>query len=265
MLYPDLMEDNGFVVNLFDVEVAKRDGSLRTTYYDYLRNYQDYPWWAYCILWVKNLFKSDDSQDSNGAGISEKSSYILSKADDEMAKAIRAKIGLSIDKKTGVITVSVEDQDPYVCKTIADSVSVHLQQFITDYRTNKARVDLEYYTKLMESSKAEYEDLRRKYNAFVDANNNVVLQSYRSRQADMENELNLKFQTYSTITTMYQQALGKVQERTPAFTVLKGAEMPLKPAKPKRMIFVAGMVVLAFFGTVFYIFKEELAKSMKMV
>lgn len=258
MLYPDLMEDNGFVVSLFDVEVAKRDGSLRTTYYDYLCNHQNYPWWAYCISWAKSLLKSEESLDVDSSVIAEKNSYVLSKKDDDVAKAIRGNITLGIDKKTGVISVAVEDQDPYICKTIADSVSVHLQQFITDYRTNKARVDLEFYAQLMENAKAEYEGLRRKYNAFVDANNNVVLQSYKSRQSDMESELSLKFQTYSTITAMYQQALGKVQERTPAFTILKGAEMPLKAAKPKRMIFVGMMVLIAFFCVSIYILKDIL-------
>ena len=68
----------------------------------------------------------------------------------------------------------------------------------------------------------------------------------------------MKFQTYTTLTPMYQQALGKVQERTPAFTILKGAEMPLKAAKPKRMIFVIGMVLLAFVCVSIYIMKDIL-------
>ena len=46
--------------------------------------------------------------------------------------------------------------------------------------------------------------------------------------------------------TQYQAAKAKVQERTPAFTVIKGAAMPIKPSGPKRMIFVLGMVVVAF-------------------
>lgn len=40
------------------------------------------------------------------------------------------------------------DQDPLISATMADSVSMHLQQFITKYRTNKARIDVEHYQKL---------------------------------------------------------------------------------------------------------------------
>ena len=34
MLYPDLMEDNGFVVGLFNIKVATEDRSVKCSYYD---------------------------------------------------------------------------------------------------------------------------------------------------------------------------------------------------------------------------------------
>ena len=40
MLYPELFESPEFLVPLFDVEVARIDGSLRTTYHDYLKLHQ---------------------------------------------------------------------------------------------------------------------------------------------------------------------------------------------------------------------------------
>lgn len=258
MLYPDLMEDNKFVVDLFGISVKKVDGSLNTTYGDYLRHYQERPWWAGGIGWFKSLFKKKEVE-----GVSsdvEPSPYILSKDDDDLCNAIRANIQLAMDKKTGVITISTSDQDPLICKTIADSVSVHLQQFITEYRTNKARVDMKFYEKLTHDAKLEYDSIRRKYNALVDANQNVILQRYKSKQDDIENEMLLKFNTYTSLNTLLQQSISKVQERTPVFTVLKGAEMPLKAAKPKRMIFVIGMVFLAFIGIVVYILRDYLKK-----
>lgn len=257
MLYPDLMEDNNFVVNLFPIMVAKADGSLRTTYYDYLKKHQQRPWWAYCITWLKGLFKSK-KVDSSVMVNAEPSPYILTKDDDDLANVIRGNIQLSIDKKTGVISVSAYDQDPLICKTLVDSVSLHLQQFITDYRTNKARTDLQFYHKLTQDAKLEYDSLRRVYNVLVDANKNVVLQSYKSKQADLESELSLKYNAYTTLNGMLQQSVNKVQERTPVFTVLKGAEMPLKPAKPKRMIFVVAMLVFATVITAGYVLKGTL-------
>ena len=69
----------------------------------------------------------------------------------------------------------------------------------------------------------------------------------------MENDMQLKFNAYSTINTQLQAAKAKVQERTPAFTTLKGAAVPIKPAGPKRMLFVFLMLILTFMGTCGYI------------
>ena len=102
--------------------------------------------------------------------------------------------------------------------------------------------------------------MRREYNSMVDANSNVVMQLYKSRQEDMGLELQRIQQKYTTMCNMLDQAVAKVQERTPAFTVLKGAEMPLKAAKPKRMLFVLGMCILATFVIIGYITKGLLWK-----
>ena len=260
MLYPDLMEDSRFVVGLFPIMVTKADRSLQAPYGDYLRYHQDFPWWSACMRWLIGLLKSDDSGGDGSEGL-EQSPYVLTKGDFDLATAIRSRISLAMDKKTGVITVSVEDQDPYVCKTLADSVSVHLQQFITDYRTNKARVDLEFYQHMVDEVKTEYDSIRRVYNEMIDADNNVVMQYYKSRQEDTAAELQRVQQKYSTMCNMLDQAVVKVQERTPVFTILKGADMPLKAAKPKRMIFVIGMCFLAFLGTIAYIFKDYVKKA----
>ena len=74
----------------------------------------------------------------------------------------------------------------------------------------------------------------------------------------MENDMQLKYNAYSALMTQYQAAKAKVQERTPAFTVVKGASVPLKPTGPKRMLFVLGMLVLASILTALYVIKDDL-------
>ena len=184
--------------------------------------------------------------------------YMLSKTQDNICELIRRNINISIDKKTAVITISTKAQDALVAKTICDSVKERLQIFITDYRTNKARVDEQYYKKLLDEAKQDYERARRLYGSYADANTDVTLESFRAKQEDLENDMQLKFNTYSTLMTQYQAAKAKVQERTPAFTVVKGAAVPVKPTGPKRMLFVLGMVILAFFGTIAYLLKEDI-------
>lgn len=176
-------------------------------------------------------------------------------------KAMRNNIAISVDKKTAVITISVTDQDALICKTMADSIREHLQDFITAYRTNKSRIDMNYYEKLVAEAKSDYEDARRLYGKYADANTNVTLESFRLKINDLENDMQLKYNTYSTLNTQLQAAKAKVQERTPAFTTIKGASVPIKPAGPKRMLFVLGMMILACIATSIYAIKDELIKT----
>ncbi len=244
MLYPDLMEDNAFVVSLLNIKVENQDGDIKTTYHDYLKFYQKMAWWNYPVNWLIKLLPH---QDDNVVKKGKYDPYYLSKNENGILNKARKEIEISIDKKTGVITIGVEAQDPLVCKTLADSIKDKLQVFITEYRTNKARVDYEYYKQLSAEAKQDYERLRQRYGAFVDGNVNIAMQSVRLKAEEMESEMELKFNNYNTLNSQMLAAKAKIQERTPAFTVVKGAAVPIKPAGPKRMIFVALML---FFATI---------------
>lgn len=258
MLYPNLMDDNGFVVGLFDINVTSADGSIKCSYYDYLAKHQKYPFWKKAISGIRKLF-AEKPKAINGTG--KNNPYMLSKKQNDIASAIRKKVAINIDKKTAVITIATEAQDPLICKTIADSVKERLQVFITNYRTSKARVDEQYYHKLMVESKHEYEKARQLYGSYADANTDVVLASMRAKQDDLENDMQLKYNAYSTMVAQYQAAKAKVQERTPAFTVIKGAAVPIKATGPKRMLFVAIVLFFAFFGTCIYIIKDDIISN----
>lgn len=249
MLYPELIKDYGFVASFWEVPVEDKKEDIKTTYFDYLQNHQKSAWWTPAIEGLRNLFGKEEEEGK--ASSSKKSSqinpYALTKKQSDVVKAIQGSVKLSYDKKTYAITISVQDQSPVICKTIADTVTHKLQEFITDYRTRKARVDVAYYQKLSDKAMADYEKIRDQYVHFADANTDVILESVKAKLEDMENEMQLKYNTYTTMQAQLQTAKAKVQERTPAFTIIKGAEVPVKPAGPKRMIFVAVMLILATF------------------
>jgi len=253
LLYPDLLEDNGFVSKLMDMRVVSQDGEIDTNYHDYLKSYQKKAWWNYPIDWLMNLLpkKADKGGSKNGYD-----PYNLSRREDAILNKARGSITIDIDKKTGVISIDVEDQDQLICKTLADSIKDKLQVFITEYRTNKSRIDYEYYKKLAADAKRDYEKARQSYGSLSDANTRVALRSVELKMEDMENDMQLKFNAYNTVNTQLQAAKAKVQESTPAFTMLKGAAVPVKPAGPKRMIFVIGMLILASVLLSLYIIRD---------
>lgn len=258
LLYPDLMDDNGFVSSLMSITVASLDGEINTTYYDYLLKHQKQPWWSYPIQWLKSFLPKDEEITGSKGTYNP---YHISKTEDNIFNAARQKIKINIDKKTGVISISVESQDPLICKTLADSVTAKLQIFITAYRTNKARIDYEYYKELTAEAKADYDKARHDFATMSDASTHISLQSVKLKLSDVERDMQMKYSTYNTLNNQLQAAKAKVQERTPAFTILKGASVPIKPAGPKRMIFVAAMLILALISICLYSIYDLIIKE----
>lgn len=254
LLYPDLMNDNGFVAGLFDIEVQTLDGEVKTTYYDYLKRHQKRNIWLIPLSWLRSQFAAKEDGEGAEAAFNP---YHLSKSEDDVAEAIRSNISFSVDKKTGVISISTAAQDPLVCKILADSVQERLQHFITDYRTSKARIDYDYYKQLTAVAWDEYREVRLKYGRLSDSNTNVVLRSMDLELEDLQNDMQQKYTAYTTFNTQLQAAKARIQERTPAFTLIQGASVPLKAAKPKRMIFVLEMLILASLGLSFWIVRKD--------
>ena len=56
-----------------------------------------------------------------------------------------------------------------------------------------------------------------------------------------------KYNIYTATNAQMQAADAKLQESTPAFTVIESASVPVKPAGPKRMIISIAMMILSFF------------------
>ena len=109
-----------------------------------------------------------------------------------------------------------------------------LQNYVTNYRTNKARQDFGFQKGLFERKKKEYEIAQENYAKFSDANKNIILQSYRAEQVRLENEMNLAYQVYTSVAQQLQIAEAKVQEITPVYTIVEPATIPVKASKPSK-------------------------------
>lgn len=255
-LYPDLMNSVDFKTSLFDVKVCAKDSVKPKNYYDYLLNDQKHTWWSDAIRGtigaLVDLIVSEDTTDN-----SKVNPFMLTKQQTRIVQIIDRKVVCDVDQKTLVITIDVKDQDPVICATVADSVKERLQQFITDYRTNKARVDYEYNKKLCAEAKVRYEKARQRYAEFADANQDLVLQSVRTKLTDLENELQLQFTAYQTYVAQLQSAEAQVQQDTPAFMTLQSATVPVKPAGPSRKKIVFVFLFLAFAITTLRAFHKD--------
>lgn len=267
-LYPQMIEATPFIVRLFDVQVQTLNGEVETTLYDYIKNYQKRTWTesvkfglrqgikAVTSLFIKSEFKqSSDEIDP----------FYLSLEQDMLVESVRSDmVSAFVNKSDMLITLSATTQDPMVSAILVDSLRERLQQEIINYRTQKARHDMEYYRHLVDESRDDYKRLEQKYADYSDTHQNPFLTSIKAERDDLENQMQIAYNVYSQMVQQYELAKAKVQEATPSFTILKPASVPVKPSSTPKIVVALIWIMLFVFVTALWILVRDTLRDWKM-
>lgn len=249
-LYPDIVGSVPFVMSLMDVPVKDKKDQ-KYTVREYLLEKTKSPWWS-IIMGVPGKVigfvrggSSDETFDSIGREGANRN-FRLNAEDDALVNALRARVTANVDQKTSVITINTQMQDPVVSAILADTVVSRLREYVTDYRTNKARQDLDYALKLNNEAREEYYKAQQRLADYIDRNQNQATQSARIARERLENESSLAFNLYNETSLQVQNAKSKVQETTPVYMEITPATVPLRPTSPRKGLIIAGCTFLAF-------------------
>lgn len=253
-LAPDIVASTPFLLELFDARVRTANGKVDTTLVAYLDE-QSAPWWntvlglpGMAVGGIKSLFSPAKEEPLTDTDSPAGGSIELSEKEAGKLKSLRQSVLANVEKKTSITTLTVTLQDPKVTATVADSVVSKLQQYITAYRTRKAKEDCRYLEQLYRERQAEYYEAQQRYAKYVDANSNVVFQSTLAERERLQNDMSLAYQVYSQVAQLLQVARAKVQEEKPVFAVVEPAVVPREPSGTSRKVIVLGLVFLAVAG-----------------
>lgn len=244
-LYPDVVGSIPFITDLFDVKVETKKQHEVFTVRQYLEDETRSPWWNVILGLpgkVIGLFKSSGEESENH----EVDNFQLTSKEYSLVENLSNLISANVDQKTSVVTISVTMQDPLVAAILADTVVARLQEYVTDYRTNKARNDLQYAELLNEEARVNYYDAQQRYASYLDHNQGIAFRSAQTERERLENESSLAFTLYNQTAQQVQKARAKVQETTPVYAVISPATVPVKPVKPKKLMILIGFIFLAF-------------------
>ena len=272
-LYPDIITSTPFVVELFPIPVrfTEKKEELETDYYTYLKEYTRHPWWKGLLRapmraagWAVRLLRGGRASAPAEGGFADLDISALTAEQAGVAGEIRKAVSLMVDKKTSTLALTVNAQDPHVAAEINEQVINRVQVYVTNYRTEKARQDLEYFQRLYDESKEEYFTAQQRYASYVDRNQGMVLQSVRTEQQRLQNEMSLAFQLYQACAQQLQSAQAKVQQETPVFTIIDPPQVPLRKSKPRLEIILAAFIFLgAVFASVWILWGREMIAGFK--
>lgn len=267
-MFPEVVASTPFIFDLFELPVTfeRGDSIINTSLINYMLEHQKKPWWSFilsapgkAIGWVVSLMQDEKEE---GDGVLDPLN--LPKKERGVVKFFAKNIMVNVDKKTGKTEMSLELQDPLVVATVMNAVVENLKSYMSDYRTSKARQDVENLTAICEQRKADYYEVQQIYARYVDANKSVILQSAQAERERLQQEMNLAYQVYSQVATQLEGARIKVQQAKPVVAVIEPVVIPLRhvaPSKAKMLIiftFLAGCIAAAW-----VLFGEEYLQKLK--
>lgn len=269
-LSADIVSSTPFLLELstINVPVSRDENMTLNTYLDE----ESSPWWSYviglpsmAIGGVKLLFLNEEGESMSSDKASQ-GTIELSKKESAKIETLKRMIAASVDKKTSMTFVTVTFQNPRVAAVVADSVVKKLQEYITDYRTFKAKEDCVYLEKLFKERQQEYYAAQKKYADYMDSHDNIILQSVRTEQERLQNDMSLAYQVYSQVASQLQVARAKVPEEKPVFAVVEPAVVPLTPSGISKKTYVLAFIFLSVCIVIFLkLFGKDVLNKFKEI
>jgi uncharacterized protein involved in exopolysaccharide biosynthesis len=244
-LYPDVLNSTPFFLELLKIKVRTKDNKemLFSQFYD---NFV-----------LDNDIKEKDTK----IKFPTSNQYIaISYQTENNLKDLRKRISTVYDKKTGLITVTVKLPDPVVATLITDYGMNFLTNYITNYRTEKSKRDLNFLAERLDAAKGKYFNNQAKKAQYSDQYqlSMMKLQTADLQRERIESEYKISSSFYNTLLQKYEEAKLKVQQETPVIKVLEPPVVPNKRSEPKRAVVVLLATFLGgIFGIIFGLIRKK--------
>ena len=158
---------------------------------------------------------------------------------------IGRRVTASFESRSGIIAISARMPDALSAATVAQVTMNYLTRYVTNYRTGKARQDLNFFNQRLAEAKKRYKAAQRALFGYNDQHKNLILQAATMERQQLGDELSIAQSVYAELARQHEQARLKVQQQTPVFTVLESPTVPPERASPRRALIVA---LFALFG-----------------
>ena len=205
---------------------------------DYMKEYQKSPWWSSVIQfpfkvlgWCIDLVTPDEEDKEIDSALNLNN---LPMKERGVVKFFAENIMVNVDKKSFKTQMSLEMQDPLVVAAVMNAVVDNLKDYMSEYRTSKARQDAENLEVICEQRKADYYKAQQAYASYLDSNKNVIRQSANAERERLQQEMNLAYQVYSQVATQLEASRIQAEQAKPVFAIINPVTVPIVKAGPSK-------------------------------
>ena len=231
-LYPDILQSIPFFNTLFDFEVITK-GNQKMTFSQFYDK-------------VIDQGREIDPKKLDLFKIKPEGYLIQNQQKEERIEALKERITAVIDKKSGVITITVKMPDPVVAAQITKFSMDYLTAYVTDYRTVKAKKDLDFLADKVASARGKFYTKQSQKAQYADQFQapTMRLQSADIQRERIESEYRISSSFYNELLKKYEEAKIKLQQETPVFQILEPPVAPTKKSEPKKAVIILAFAVV---------------------
>nr|WP_281280787.1 Wzz/FepE/Etk N-terminal domain-containing protein [Fodinibius sediminis] len=251
-LYPDIIESIPYQVELMNKSVyfSKFDTTV-TPHVFFSEIYTPFNLIGFIKSYtiglpgkIIGLFRSSENSNTEPIITEVNRDSVLQISGSQMGTVSKLKNRLTVTTESGVITVKSEFPDPQAAAEIAHNGIILLKEYVREYRTQKAKEDLEYVEEQLASAKKRFEKAQQMLAEFRDSNISLATAKARTREQELQSQYDLAFEIYNSMNQRREQARLQVQEQTPVFSILQPVSVPLSNSAPNRKLILIASGIL---------------------
>ncbi|MBQ6745745.1 MAG: lipopolysaccharide biosynthesis protein [Bacteroidaceae bacterium] len=187
------------------------------------------------------LVMPSDGTDEGGA-----KPLVIGEDEEKLLKAVGNSVSLSVDKKEGYLTLTVNGVEPIMTAELALKAQQLLQEEITRFRVEKSQSELEYIQARYDEVKAETELYQEQLAHVTDRSQDVTTTRARIGHDRIQAKYNLSNSIYTDIAKQLEQAKMQVKKDTPVFTIIQPVAVPTQPSNSRAKT----LIIWTFLGIV---------------
>jgi len=262
-LYPEIVQSVPFLQKLITAPIyfEKLDSTISS--FEYFRELDNPSIFGFIMEYTVGLpGKIKKSFESSGLTQSENYGMIrFSKEEWKLIENYSERLSVSVDSKTGIISIATEMPDAVAAAKVASILVEELTKNVSDYKLEKVKINLEFIQERFTEAKSQYAQKQKQLALFTDRNRNISNSLIQTEYERLQNEMNIAFEVYKGLATKLEQAKIKVKEETPVFTVLDPVRVPVDKSRPRRMIIIIFSVFIGLIVSVSYLMVSMLFKG----
>jgi uncharacterized protein involved in exopolysaccharide biosynthesis len=156
-----------------------------------------------------------------------------------------------------VLTFSGTFPDPKAAAKISQIGIKLLKENVKEYRTQKAKRNLEFVKEQVQEAKKRFEKAQNRLAEFRDSNINLATAKAQTREQELQSQYDLAFNLYNSLSQRLEQAKLKLQEETPVLSVIQPISVPLESSAPNRLLILIVFGMLGGIVAVSWIFCKD--------